>query len=102
MPSRMREKQRISSWKRVWKRAKHWEMPNRMIVKWKFSYLDGSVEEGQALGDAQQDESNVEVFYLDGSVKEGQVLGDAQQDESNLEVSTWMTVWPGIGRCPTG
>jgi hypothetical protein len=37
-------------------------MPNRMRVKGKYSYLDDSLEEGQALGDAQQDESEGEVF----------------------------------------
>ncbi len=35
-------------------------MPNRMRVEGKYSYLDDSVKEGQALGDAQQDESEVE------------------------------------------
>ena len=50
----------ISTWMTVWKRARHWEMPNRMRVKGKYSYLDDSLEEGQALGDAQQDESEVE------------------------------------------
>ncbi len=69
-----------------------------------------TVEEDQALGDAQQDESNVEVFYLDdsleeakhwkmryrmrvkwkysyldGRVEEGQELGDAKQNESGGE-----------------
>jgi hypothetical protein len=38
----------------------------------KYSYLDDSVEEGQEMGDAQQDENNVEVFYLDDSLEEGQ------------------------------
>jgi hypothetical protein len=41
-------------------------MPNRMRVKGKFSYLDDSVEEGQALGDAQQDESEKEILLLSG------------------------------------
>jgi hypothetical protein len=43
-----------------WKRARNYEMPNRMRVEGKYSYLDDSVKEGQALGDAQQDESEVE------------------------------------------
>jgi hypothetical protein len=45
-----------------------------------------TVEEGQALGDAQQYESDVEVFYLDDSLEEGQALGNAQQDESEVEL----------------
>jgi hypothetical protein len=35
-------------------------MPSRMRVRGKYSYLDDSMKEGQALGDAQQDESKVE------------------------------------------
>jgi hypothetical protein len=33
-----------------------------MRVKWKYSYLDGRVEDGQELGDAQQVENEVEVL----------------------------------------
>jgi len=33
-----------------------------MRVKWKYSYLDGSVGEGQALEDAQRNESEMEVL----------------------------------------
>jgi hypothetical protein len=55
-------------------------MPNRMIVKWKFSYLDGSVEEGQALEDAQQVESEMEVLLSGLQGRRG----------------------PGIVRCLTG
>jgi hypothetical protein len=37
-------------------------MPNRMRVEGKYSYLDDSMKEGQALGYAQQDEHGVEVL----------------------------------------
>ncbi len=37
-------------------------MPNRMRMGGKFSYLDDSMKEGQALGDAQEDEREVEVL----------------------------------------
>jgi hypothetical protein len=35
----------------VWKKVRNKEMPNRMRVEGKYSYLDDIVEEGQALGD---------------------------------------------------
>jgi hypothetical protein len=57
-----------------WKRARHSEMPKRMRLEVKYSYLDDSVDEGKALEDAQQDDSEMEVYsyYLDWSVEEGQ------------------------------
>jgi len=89
----------------VWKRARNKEMHNRMRVKWKHSYLDDSMNEGQALGDAQQDEREAKNLFLEESMEEGQALGDAQQDDSEVEVllSGWQCGrGPGIGRCSTG
>jgi hypothetical protein len=31
--------------------------------------------------------------YLDDSVEEGQALGDAKHDEMKKSILTWMTVW---------
>ncbi len=39
-------------------------MRNGMRVKWKYFYLDCRVEEGQALGDVLQDDSEGEVLFL--------------------------------------
>jgi hypothetical protein len=54
----------------VWKRAKHWDMPNRMRVKWKYSYLDGRLEDGQELGERMRVEGK--YSFLNDSMKEGQ------------------------------
>jgi hypothetical protein len=37
-------------------------MHSRMRVKWKYSYLYGRVDEGQELGDTEQDDSGGKVF----------------------------------------
>jgi hypothetical protein len=48
--------------------------------------MDDSLEEGQALGDAQQDEIEVEVLLSGWQGGRGPELGDAKQDESEDEV----------------
>jgi hypothetical protein len=74
---RMRVMWKVFTWMTVWKRASHWEMPNRMRVKGKYSYLDDNMKEGQALVDAQQDEHEVEVLFPGWQGGRGQELRDA-------------------------
>jgi len=55
-------------------------------MKGKYFYLDDSMKEGQALGDAQQIEIEVEVLLSGWQGGRGPELGDAKQDESGGEV----------------
>ncbi len=88
MPSKMKESRRISSWMRIWKRAKHWKMRNGMRVKWKYFYLDCRVEESQALGDVLQDESERKAFL------------PGWQCGRRLEIRRFITGWEWRGSIP--
>jgi hypothetical protein len=108
MPSRMREKQSggevfLPGWQcgrgpGIVRWLTKWEWREVLLPRWQ-------CKRTKASEDAEQNEREQKNLFLDENMEEGQALEDAQRDESEMEVllsGLQGRREPGIGGCLTG